>query len=159
MASSSIRDAGTADASALASLAGRLGYPCGAAEMARRMHALKSDERQAVFVAEDDAGRVVGWAQVCGVHRLLSAPFAELSALVVDETQRGRGLGKALTSRALQWTGANGYLLLRVRTNIVREGTHRFYETLGFQREKTQHVFIKTIAPSAGADVAGKGRA
>ena len=36
---------------------------------------------------------------------------------------------------------------LRVRSNVVRERTHRFYERLGFARLKTQVAFARPLDP------------
>jgi hypothetical protein len=34
----------------------------------------------------------------------------------------------------------------RVRSNVARELSHPFYESLGYERAKTQHVYRKTLA-------------
>jgi len=36
---------------------------------------------------------------------------------------------------------------LTVRSNAARELSHPFYEALGYSRDKTQHVYRKTIEP------------
>jgi GNAT superfamily N-acetyltransferase len=66
---------------------------------------------------------------------------------VVDETRRSRGTGAALVEAAVEWAGRHGFRNLRVRSNVVRERTHAFYERLGFTRLKQQVVFVKPVGP------------
>jgi len=142
-----IRPPRPGDASAIADLAQQLGYAEPVAGIAARLSALEGTPHQAVFVAENESGKVIGWTQVCGVHRLLTDPFAELAALVIDERHRGSGIGRELVRRALHWAAAEGYSLMRVRTNIVRKRAHHFYEDLGFERTKTQYIFQAAVSP------------
>lgn len=46
---------------------------------------------------------MIGWIHVFGAHRVEAEPFAEIAALVVDETRRGRGTGAALVEAAAEW--------------------------------------------------------
>ena len=39
-----------------------------------------------------------------------------------------------------------GLSSLTVRSNVVRELSHPFYESLGYSRRKTQHVYHKALA-------------
>lgn len=133
-----IRAATATDAAALAELCTQLGYPAQPGEAAERLAAL--GPANSVLVAEED-GAVLGWIHVCGVRFFQSPPFAEIGGLVVDEASRGRGVGKLLVQAAIRWAAEQGYGKLRVRSNVVREDAHRFYEREGFQRVKTQAVF------------------
>ncbi|MBP6874657.1 MAG: GNAT family N-acetyltransferase [Candidatus Eisenbacteria bacterium] len=136
-----IRPPRTEDAPAISLLAHQLGYPQPAGAIAARLAGIDRLPGQAVFVAEDAAGRVIGWTQVCAMRHLLTDPYAEIVALVVEETARGRGTGRRLLARATAWAADEGFDILRLHTNIVRERAHRLYERLGFAREKTQYVY------------------
>ncbi len=139
-----IRKARIEDAEAVNRLAGQLGYPADSNATRERLVHLMDAADDDVFVAIE-GGEVVGWIQV-GVHICLeSTPFAEIFGLVVDESQRGRGVGKALVGRAETWARERGITKLRVRSNVIREATHRFYEALGFSGSKRQTVFDKNI--------------
>jgi len=46
---------------------------------------------------------------------------------------------------AEQWARVHGFALMRVRSNVVRERAHRFYEREGYARVKTQAVFRKAL--------------
>lgn len=139
-----IRSARIDDVDAVNRLAGQLGYPSDSDATRERLVRLMNAAHDDVFVATEGAD-VVGWIQV-GVHVCLeSTSFAEIFGLVVDESRRGRGVGRALVGRAEVWARERGIAKLRVRSNVVREATHRFYEALGFSGSKRQTVFDKTI--------------
>ncbi len=144
----------------MAALATQLGYPASAEQITRRLEAIAAGDGGSdgggsgggggggggeVLVAEVD-GRVVGWGHVASVVSLEAEPFAELRGLVVDETVRGRGIGAQLVKAAEDWGRERGMEVLRVRTNVVRERTHRFYEREKFTRAKTQLVFVKRLS-------------
>ncbi|MFH1143171.1 MAG: GNAT family N-acetyltransferase [Candidatus Eisenbacteria bacterium] len=140
-----IREAHPRDAASIAALAGQLGYRVTETEIAGRLRS--GSHRRAILVAEDGRGEPAGWAEVTGTHHLISGPVAELAALIVDESRRGQGIGRGLVQRALLWARHNGYPILRVRTNVLRERAHRFYADQGFEREKTQYVFRIALGP------------
>lgn len=141
-----IRTAEPDDLEALRVLAEQLGYPSTAAEIRERLALLLADPaRHAVVVAEDTEG-VAGWMHLFIALRLESAPFVEIGGLVVADRARGRGHGEALVRFAEAWTLARGIAHLRVRSNVVRERAHRFYERQGFTRAKNQVVFRKQLS-------------
>lgn len=135
------REATASDAAALAALSTQLGYPTQPGEASERLSALGPGT---VLVAEEN-GAVLGWIHVCGVQFFQSPPFAEVGGLVVDEASRGRGAGKLLLEAGARWAAERGYRKLRVRSNVVREDAHRFYEREGFLRMKTQAVFDRKL--------------
>jgi N-acetylglutamate synthase-like GNAT family acetyltransferase len=141
-----IRPAHPEDAPAIAGLATQLGYPTRPEEAERRLGDVISRPENAVLVAEAE-GLVIGWIHVAGTHTVETEPFAEIRALVVDEARRGGGLGAELVAAANEWAAGHGFRTLRVRSNVVRERTHRFYERLGFARIKSQVVFARPVDP------------
>lgn len=143
----SIRTARLEDAPAIAVLATQLGYPTSAEQAEARLRDVLSRSDGAVLVAEDEDGAVIGWVHVTGAYGVQNDPFAEIAAMVVDENRRSQGIGAALVEAAADWASQNGFRTVRVRSNVVRERTHAFYERLGFRRTKTQVVFAKPIDP------------
>ena len=139
-----IRSATDADAPILADLCGQLGYPSETEEIAHRLAALRGQANDAVLVAEDE-GRVVALMHVLGAQHLVVAPFAEVGGLVVDAAWRGRGVGAALLAAAEAWAAERGFELMRVRSNVIREDAHRFYERHGYTNTKRQIVFAKRL--------------
>ena len=133
------------DAAAAAELARQLGYPTTAAQAGERLRRAAQTPDAVVLVAEAAAGRVVGWAHAFGVYLLESEPYAELGGLVVDEGERGRGVGRALVAAVESWAREGGFASVRLRSNVVRERAHAFYERLGYERVKTQHCFRREL--------------
>lgn len=139
-----IRPARPADAPALAVLTTQLGYPTTPEEAGERLRDLESRPENGVLVAEAD-GEVTGWIHVQGSRSLEMEPCAVIIGLVVDESRRSQGTGAALVEAAVEWTARHGFRTLRVRSNVVRERTHAFYERLGFARTKSQVVLVRPV--------------
>lgn len=128
-------------------LAEQLGYPNSLDDLRARFEIVVKDSRCALFVAVDGDDQVVGWTQIQhDLPSLLSAPRAELAALVVDARVRGRGIGKELLSAAEAWARGEGLEKILVRSNITRDDGHRFYKREGYAQSKTSHVFVKSLA-------------
>lgn len=144
-----VRTASETDAEAVSRLSGELGYPASVAEISSRLAALLEDPRQALFVA-DDGSEVLGWIHVGENAALTHDPQAEILGLVVSRRRRRGGIGKALLAQAERWAGRHGYRRVRLRSRIAREDAHAFYRACGYEIEKTQHSFAKTL-PDARA--------
>lgn len=142
-ANTQIRIARIKDAPALAELAGQLGYPTTPEQAAVRLANLLGKSDHVVFVAERAPGEIIGWIHVFKLLLLESPPTAEIGGLVVDLRLRGSGTGKALVQAARRWAMRQGLKTLWVRSNIIREKTHTFYQGEGFNKIKTQ-VFFST---------------
>lgn len=144
-----VRHLDISDAAALAPLCAQLGYPATAADVERRLCRFAGMADHAVLGAAGDDARLVGWIHVQGHHTVTGDSYALIAGLVVDEAVRGSGVGRALVAAAEHWAAANGYDLVRVRSNIVRDRAHHFYEQLGYTRKKTSHVFDKKVRATA----------
>jgi GNAT superfamily N-acetyltransferase len=138
-----VRTAKDADAAAIADLISQLGYELTIDGARQRMSAIRNTN-DALFMAEVDA-RVVGLIQVSRMEALEHDPRAEIRALIVDEKQRGSGVGKALVDKAEAWAKERSLTMVRVRSNIKRERTRLFYERNGYAVTKTQNVFDKKL--------------
>ena len=143
----SVRAATPADAEAVAELAGQLGYPATPEQIAHRLGLLDERAGNAVFVAETEAGeeRVVGWVHVQGSYSLASDPSARVAGLVVDERLRGQGIGRALLEATEHWAAEQGFDEVRLRSNVIRERAHAFYERQGYERVKSSYLFRKAL--------------
>jgi GNAT superfamily N-acetyltransferase len=140
-----IRAAEPKDLPQIAELAGQLGYPSTPEEIARRLAAMKNSADHGVFVAEMSDGRIAGWAGVFVQHTVESDACVELSGLVVDERSRSRGVGLRLLERAEQWAREKGCRAIRLRSNVIRDRAHAFYECHGYEHVKTQKAFRKNL--------------
>ena len=139
------RRAVAADAERIAILAGQLGYPSTADDVLRQLVRLQTSPEHAVFVAEAPGGLVVGWLHVHAHHFAGRDPRAEVGGLVVDERFRGSGVGRLLMQQAEQWARERGYREVVLRSNVIRERAHTFYESLGYTVTKTQKHFRKIV--------------
>ena len=139
-----IRRAQVVDAVEIARLASELGYPVAADEMTQRLTVLLSNERHHVAVAASGE-RLLAWLHVEHRSSLEGGERAELMGLIVDSTARRGGLGRKLVDVAENWARARGLASLTVRSNAARELSHPFYESLGYSRAKTQHVYSKAL--------------
>jgi GNAT superfamily N-acetyltransferase len=140
-----IRCAKSGDAARLAVLSGELGYPATPSEMKSRLSRLTRASDNAVLVAENDKRKVIGWLHASVTH-LLEVPLrAEVNGLVVSEGQRSKGAGAELLQAAERWARSKKCVSMSVRSNVIRERAHRFYERHGYEHYKTQKAFRKTL--------------
>jgi GNAT superfamily N-acetyltransferase len=137
-----IRRAREADASAVASLCGELGYPI-PAEQARTR--IVDDGEVVLLVADTGAGEVVGWIEVAPRRSVEFGEVAEIQGLVVTASIRGRDVGSRLLTAAERWAREHGFDRIRVRSNVIRERTHGFYLARGYSERKRQVVFDKPL--------------
>lgn len=140
-----VRRMTTGDAAAVAALSGQLGYPAGEEAIRRRWAAVDGEPDHALFVTETADGRVVGWVHVHERRLMLADGMAEVLGLVVDEGERGTGVGRRLVDEAERWSLARGCGSMRISSNVVRREAHAFYQKLGYAIAKTQHAFRKHL--------------
>ena len=140
-----IRRAKSADAPRIAVLSGQLGYPATAAQMRKRLRGIKPASQHAVFVADSAKDGVIGWLQVSREPLLEGEIRAEVNGLVVAEGQRSLGAGAKLLTTAKEWARKHGCKSMSVRSNVIRERAHQFYERHGYEHYKTQKSFRKPL--------------
>jgi GNAT superfamily N-acetyltransferase len=129
-----IRAAATADADVIATLLGQLGYPATQPEVTARLTRLASFPHATVLVAER-LGRVVGLATghvFPSIH--VSGLVAWLTTMVVDDQHLHQGVGRQLSAAIEQWARKLGAARISVTSGKQREGAHRFYEHIGYER-------------------------
>jgi GNAT superfamily N-acetyltransferase len=113
-------------------LATQLGYPTDAGSMPARLDRLRQDRNARAFVVLD-GGRVDGMITIHLRDTLNHAtPIAQITLLVVDESIRSRGAGRALVQAAEAWATERGAKRVAVTTALDRAGAHAFYEKLGY---------------------------
>jgi GNAT superfamily N-acetyltransferase len=140
-----IRRAKRADAARIAVLSGQLGYPATAAQMRKRLLGIKPASQHAVFVADSLEDGVIGWVNVSRQPVLEEEIRAEVNGLVVAEGQRSLGAGAQLLAAAEDWARKHGCKGMSVRSNVIRERAHQFYERHGYEHYKTQKSFRKPL--------------
>ena len=140
-----VRLAVLADAPQLAELCGQLGYPSTAAEVEARLRAIPVGDEHAIFVAENSEGKLAGCIHVFLMHAVEIDTQAEILGLVVNGDSRSQGVGKRLLARAEEWARERGVRMIGLRSNVIRERAHAFYEREGYTVLKKQKAFRKGL--------------
>jgi GNAT superfamily N-acetyltransferase len=144
----STRQARLGDVPALVDLLRQLGYPIDRYSLSDRLERLLGRplvHRMLVAPAPPDEGRLLGALHATRRETVESEDYTEIAALVVDESARGSGVGKALVAAAERWARDLGMPAVRVRSNVVRTSAHAFYERLGYRVLKQQTSFLKEL--------------
>ncbi|HEU5313147.1 MAG TPA: GNAT family N-acetyltransferase [Candidatus Udaeobacter sp.] len=141
-----IRDAELNDAPELAALICELGYETTRAEMQTRLKLILSNPAYKTFVAIMDGC-------VCGMIGTLTYPSYEhndpsgrIVVLVTLSTARRRGIGRALVATAEKDFAQKGIRRVALDTRLTREDAHKFYESLGYERNGWR--FVKRLPAS-----------
>ena len=95
-----------------------------------------------LFVYQHD-GQVVGSIYLNLIPNISRAasPYAIIENVVIDETLRGTGLGKAMMRETLERAWAHGCYKAMLQTGSKRESTHAYYRATGFTAtEKTAYL-------------------
>jgi GNAT superfamily N-acetyltransferase len=127
-----IRIAAQRDARAIAPLLGQLGYPTDADTVSARLERLTEHPDVQILVAELD-DEVVGLAAY-QVMDLLERPDPQcrITALVVDDRFRRRGVAYALLHTIEETAVDHGCFRLEVTTHAGRDDAVAFYRAAGF---------------------------
>lgn len=85
---------------------------------------------EAVFVAEDERGEIVGMAS-CGISRDTNLGFdGEVYTLYVDPARYSSGIGRSLLARAFAWMMERGYVSCVIWAH-AKNNARFFYEKMG----------------------------
>jgi GNAT superfamily N-acetyltransferase len=127
-----IRRARRGDAEALASLLRELGFPEGSDT--QTVHWVTSHPEIEIFVACDAQDRPVGMISLSHRPQLrLKGRIATVDELVVTESWRRRGVGRALLLHAIERTRVLSVKRLELAARGAQgDGLARFYQACGF---------------------------
>ena len=138
-----VRAATESDAPEIARLLSQLGHPTVAPAIVSRWNEWIAAGNVALVVSGEN-GSLLGTAtlhHMVVLHR--PKPVGRITALVVDEPARGKGVGRALVAAAEASLARAGCGLLEITSNARLTDAHAFYEHLGYQRTSAR--FAKTI--------------
>jgi GNAT superfamily N-acetyltransferase len=93
------------------------------------------------FVAEDDAGKIVGFGQ--GLHFNWHAPGKFYVWVLVDRGVRRQGLGSVLVTRVESWAREQGATLLEGTVRDNAPDSEAYGERRGYRRDR--HIFESTL--------------
>lgn len=87
-------------------------------------------------------GRIVG-VTVLALYPTLTGRKAWIEDVVVDTSERGAGIGRALVERAISEAQACGATTIDLTSNPSREAAHRLYRACGFEERATTPFRLK----------------
>ncbi len=140
-----IRSVRLNDALQIAELSSQLGYPAEVEHVRIYLGQIIQDVAHSFFVTDDRTGLILGWVHVFKTKRVFKEPFAEVGGLIVDENNRGKGVGQQLINEAEEWARQNECPTMLIRTNVIRTDSHAFYLDEGYSLLKQQKVFKKEL--------------
>ena len=90
-----------------------------------------------IFVAEDDAKRIVGCATLC-VYESPTGRKANIEDVVVLSAYRGQGIGRTLLQRIVDFAGSRlSPIDLRLTSDPSCVEANALYQALGFEQRET----------------------
>lgn len=92
----------------------------------------------------DEKGRVVGTLTLV-VFRIPAGVRAWIEDVIVDVDSRGKGVGEALSRRALEIAASRGARTVELTSRPTREAANRLYRRLGFEPRDT-NVYRYTVS-------------
>jgi ribosomal protein S18 acetylase RimI-like enzyme len=136
----SVRRATESDAPAVAGLLRELGYSMSPPQVTDKITLLSRSAADAIFVATD--GQAVCGCLSAHVAELFHAPgrIGRITALVVAEAARRKGIGQMLDDAAMRYFVANGCVKVEVTSGAHRADAHAFYEKRGFKEYRRRYV-------------------
>lgn len=138
-----VRTADLQDVAVIADLYKQLGYPDASTGLEVRLTRLMGDDFTRVLVALNQS-QVIGVLVMHVFHPLhVARPWALISSLVVDETQRAHGAGRALIAQAQAASEKLACAHLELACSARRTSAHAFYESQGFAEIRKR--FVKKL--------------
>lgn len=101
---------------------------------------VQSSDTQLLAARRD--GRIVG-VTVLALYPTLTGRKAWIEDVVVDTSERGAGIGRALVERAISEAQACGATTIDLTSNPSREAAHRLYRACGFEERATTPFRLK----------------
>ncbi|MGQ9521157.1 MAG: holo-ACP synthase [Anaerolineae bacterium] len=106
------------------------------AHLAEMEAMLADSEQYAIFVSADDEGHLSGFVEISlrsHTEGCTSRPVGYIEGWFVDESARGRGIGRALIEAAEEWSRARGCRELASDVDIRNEAGQQAHRALGFE--------------------------
>ncbi len=101
------------------------------------LEAIVGSEASTVLVAADgDDGEILG-SMTLAMFRIPTGLRAWIEDVVVDESARGRGVGRLLNERALEIAREAGARTVELTSRPTREAANRLYLRMGFEIRET----------------------
>ena len=100
------------------------------------------DSHNTLLLTARRNGRIVG-VLVLALYPTLTGCKAWIEDVVVDNAERGAGIGRALVERAIAEASERGAATLDLTSNPSRQAAHRLYRACGFEERATTPFRLK----------------
>ena len=131
-----VREAQVADAAEVVRLLIQLGHAQPPGDPAARLAAFLGQGQRVLVAARapSEPGLPLLGAVTLHIMPVMhrAGPIGRLSAVVVDESARGKGVGRALVSASEAFLLVRGCAMIEITSNKARADAHAFYERLGY---------------------------
>jgi GNAT superfamily N-acetyltransferase len=136
------------DAAVVSALLRELGYTVTVSHAAERIRRLTDTGSDPIFLATAN-GQVLGLlaSHLCQMLQY-EQPVMRVTALVVDERARGRGVGERLMRYAEQAAAAAGCEFIELTSAMGRTEAHAFYLHIGYAASSLR--FHKPVVTRSG---------
>lgn len=135
----SFRPARSGDAHQLSQLLAQLGYDTEPARIEKMVY-LADDDSELITVAEINDQLVAVMSLIFFDYFPAAARYARITALVVDDQHRSKGIGSELLEYARINAAERDCACIEVTSSVTREDTHAFYVHAGFHHESLKFV-------------------
>ncbi len=105
---------------------------------AETLQVIASSEASTILIARDEErnGAIVG-SMTLAMFRIPTGLRAWIEDVVVDESARGKGVGRKLNERAIEIARDAGAKTIDLTSRPSREAANRLYQRLGFVARET----------------------
>ena len=116
-----IREMTANDAKAVNILSKQLGYSLSIEQTLQNIQAVLQSKDHTAFVAEYE-NEIVGWIGASHAIMIEVMPHCEINGLVIDQENRGMGIGKLLVDKVKQWAKEKNNTKIGLHCNVKRTG-------------------------------------
>lgn len=101
-----------------------------------RLSELVESDNTIIFLGTDDSGQILGMLSLI-VMKIPTGNKAWIEDVVVDQSARGKGMGKALMNHALEKAKELAVKSVDLTSRPSREKANMLYQSLGYQIRET----------------------
>ena len=101
-----------------------------------RLSELVESDNTLIFIGTDEGGQILGMLSLI-VMKIPTGNKAWIEDVVVDQSARGKGMGKALMNHALEKAKELAVKSVDITSRPSREKANMLYQSLGYQIRET----------------------
>lgn len=123
----------------------QLGYDFPLEFTNKKLGKLLNDTAHHFFLGFEDESthQLIGYVHAEVYESLYAETLFNVLALAVSKEKEKQGIGKKLMNALENEARDRHYQAIRLNSGMARNAAHKFYETIGYDHDKTQKRFIK----------------